>query len=242
MAASQLRQWQGFCCREAMYKTSFSVNPVKILNNTDSHARLPALLWAAALLMLMTTLAGCSHEPKLPQLSPQATILAFGDSLTAGKGVSESSAYPAVLQTLSSRKVINAGISGETTSEGLIRLADVLRDENPDLLILFEGGNDILRNQDLTVTKSNLSQMILLAKEQNVSVVLIGVPKKSLLGKTASFYDELAEEHDIPLEASIVGKLLRNPSMKSDSVHFNTAGYATLAEGIFELLNDTGAL
>ena len=138
--------------------------------------------------------------------------------------------------------MINAGISGETTSEGLLRLPELLTSEAPDLLILFEGGNDILRKQDLTITKSNLDKMIQLAKKMDVPVVLVGVPTKSLLVKTAGFYAELAEQHEIPLEGSIVSKLIKKPSMKSDSVHFNVAGYRALAEAIFELLKDNGAV
>lgn len=188
------------------------------------------------------TTAGCGKDAQLPELMPSATIVAFGDSLTAGKGVSMQNAYPAVLARIISRTVVNAGISGETSSEGLSRLPEVLQKENPDLLLLFEGGNDILRNQDLSVTKRNLSAMITLAKEQNIPVVLIGVPTKSLLGKTASFYVELAEEHQIPLEKSIVSRLLRDRSKKSDSVHFNIAGYAALAEAIVDLLEEHGAI
>ena len=138
--------------------------------------------------------------------------------------------------------MINAGISGETTSEGLLRLPELLTSEAPDLLILFEGGNDILRKQDLTITKNNLDKMIQLAKKMDVPVVLVGVPTKSLLVKTAGFYAELAEQHEIPLEGSIVSKLIKKPSMKSDSVHFNVAGYRALAEAIFELLKDNGAV
>lgn len=199
-------------------------------------------MWLLPLLFSIITLTGCGKEATFTTLPIDATILAFGDSLTFGKGVSKTDAYPAVLQTLISRNVMNAGISGETTSEGLLRLPELLNSETPDLLILFEGGNDILRNQNLTVTKSNLDSMIRLAKKMNIPVVLIGVPKKSLLGKTAGFYAELAEEHSIPLEDSIVGKLLRQSSMKSDSVHFNVAGYAALAEAISELLKKHGAV
>ena len=73
-------------------------------------------------------------------------------------------------------------------------------------------------------------------------MVLVGVPKKSLLASTAEIYSELAEEHQIPLEKNIVGSLLKKPAMKSDSVHFNTAGYKALAEAIHELLQESGAL
>lgn len=196
--------------------------------------------WRVALLLVLL-LSGCGGN-QLEPLSGEDVIMAFGDSLTAGKGVSEDKAYPAVLSELTGLRVVNAGISGETTQEGLARLADVLDEENPSLLILFEGGNDILRNQNLQNTKANLDAMITMAKSQGVQVVLVGVPLKQLFSSTATFYHELAEKHSLPLEEDIVSSLLRKPAMKSDSVHFNANGYRALAEAIKVLLSDAGAL
>ena len=72
-------------------------------------------------------------------------------------------------------------------------------------------------------------------------MVLIGVPEKSLLFKTAPFYKELAEEYNLVYEPKLVGRLMRSPSKKSDSVHFNKAGYKEMAEGIYDLLSKNGA-
>ena len=151
-------------------------------------------------------------------------------------------AYPAKLSELIDKAVINAGVSGETTLEGLQRIDSVLDQHTPALVILFEGGNDILRNQDLSKTKDNLNQMIEKIKASGAQPILVGLPKKSLLSSTAEFYEELAEQHDIPLQGNIVAKLLRQPSMKSDSVHFNANGYYALAEAIAKLLRESGAV
>jgi len=187
------------------------------------------------------TLVACS-EPELKPLSDDAKILAFGDSLTAGLGAPASDAYPAVLQSLIGREVINAGVSGELTAEGLARLPALLLEHDPELMILLEGGNDILQNRSMASAKANLSSMIDLAKSSGTDVVLIGVPKKSLLASTAGIYSELAEEHEIPLEKKIIGSLLKKPAMKSDSVHFNAAGYRALAEAVQKLLQNAGAI
>ncbi len=195
----------------------------------------------AVLLGCVLSLIACS-DPELSPLPEDATVLAFGDSLTAGLGASPTHAYPAVLESLSGRRVINAGVSGELTEEGLQRLPDVLAEHNPDVMILLEGGNDILRNRSHAEAKANLSTMIKLAKDRGADVVLVGVPKKSLLASTAEFYAELAEEHQIPLENKIIGSLLKKPAMKSDSVHFNAEGYRALAEAIHQVLIDSGAL
>lgn len=192
-------------------------------------------------MVIALLLTACGGKD-LSTLSSSDVIVAFGDSLTAGYGVSEDKAYPAVLSELTGLKVINSGVSGETTEEGLLRLEGVLDHENPALLILFEGGNDILRNQNLDKTKSNLDTMIGIAKEKDIQVVLVGVPRKQLFSSTAEFYNELAETHELPIEAKIVASLLRKPAMKSDSVHFNANGYRALATAIATMLREAGAL
>ncbi len=204
-----------------------------------SKVRKSVCLWMVMLVFLL--LAACD-KPQLDKLAASDTIVAFGDSLTAGKGVGLDKAYPAVLEELTGFRVINAGISGETTAEGLRRFADTLTEHDADLVILFEGGNDILRNQDLGETRDNLDAMIAYAKAQKIQIVLVGLPLKSLFSSTAEFYKELADKHKLPLQDSIVASLIKKPSMKSDSVHFNEAGYRALAVAINELLQDAGAL
>ena len=203
---------------------------------------LKRLALLVAIVTFVLSLVSCSGDPELKPLPQNATVLAFGDSLTAGLGVSKDQAYPAVLQTLSGRTVINAGVSGELTIDGLKRLPDLIDKHDPQLLILLEGGNDILQNRSLASAKANLSAMITFAKNQGLDVVLVGVPKKSLFAGTADLYFELAEEHQIPLEDSIISSLLKQPAMKSDSVHFNRAGYSALAEALYGVLGDSGAL
>ena len=185
-------------------------------------------------------LVGCD-SPKLNPLSPGDVILAFGDSLTAGVGTQKESSYPSVLSRLSGATVINAGVSGETTTVGLNRLPGLIDEHQPGLLILLEGGNDILRNQNYQSIEQNLDQMIRIAQSRGVQVVLIGVPEKSLFSDSAPFYSELAEKYDLAYHPDLVADLMRSPSKKSDPIHFNTEGYAVMAEGIYDLLVDNGA-
>lgn len=193
------------------------------------------------LILVSFFLFACS-EPRFDPVFEDGVILAFGDSLTEGVGVAEDDSYPAVLAELTGIKVINAGISGETTAEGLSRLPTVLDRTQPDLMILFEGANDILRDHDLRATRENLARMIEIASDRNIDVLLVGVPAKKLLSDTAPFYGELAERYDLVFEDNVVAKLLRDPDLKSDMVHFNEAGYQFLAESIYKRLKDEGAL
>lgn len=191
--------------------------------------------------LLALVLSACTAS-KLEPLGADDTILAFGDSLTAGVGVPAQQSYPSVLAELTGLNVINAGIPGETTEEGLERLAEVLEQTQPDLVVLIEGGNDILRNQSEAQMKQNLSAMIRLMQEQGIQVVLLGVPQKALFSDSAPAYQQLADQFNLPFNGDVIAGLLRSPSSKSDQVHFNQKGYRELAEAVYELLEDNGAL
>ena len=186
-------------------------------------------------------LSACS-DPKLKPLSSGATIVAFGDSLTEGVGASKSASYPSQLAQITGLNVINAGISGETTDRGLARFEDVLEQHNPELVILLEGGNDILRNHSQIQTKQNLANMIDIANQRNVQVLLIGVPEKNLFSAVADFYDELAEEHQLAYMRGELSDLLKTSKYKSDQIHLNAQGYRVLAEKIAETLEAEGAI
>ena len=196
---------------------------------------------AVAIVLLLLVLSGCSPS-KLELIPKNGTILAFGDSLTVGIGAAKANSYPSVLAELTGLTVINSGVSGETTDNGLKRLRDVLDNTNPDLLVLLEGGNDILRNRNLSETKANLAAMIELAQSQGIPVVLIGVPQKALFSNSAPLYGELADKYQLVFDDSLIAKLQRSPSLKSDHIHFNDEGYRKMASDIVELLKDNGAL
>lgn len=198
-------------------------------------------LYVTLLLVGSILLTACS-DPKLQPLSSNATIVAFGDSLTEGIGASKEGSYPSQLAIITGLNVVNAGISGETTDRGLARFKDVLTQYNPELVILLEGGNDILRNQNQNQTKQNLAQMIDIAKQHNVQVLLMGVPEKNLFSSVAGFYDELAEEHEVAYMRGVISDLLKTKKYKSDQIHLNAQGYRVLAEQIAEILKDEGAL
>ena len=194
-----------------------------------------------ALLAVLMLLDACGSS-KLEPLARGDRILAFGDSLTAGIGAATQHSYPADLAQLSGLDVVNAGVSGETTAEGMQRLPGELERASPALLVLTEGGNDILRNVSSRVIKENLRAMIEYASSRGVPVVLIGVPQKNLFSSVAPLYRELAEEYGLVFDDALLSDLLRTPRYKSDMVHFNERGYRAMAEAIYALLEDNGAI
>ena len=127
----------------------------------------------APLLFVALLPAGCGDQPELPALAAADVILAFGDSLTYGTGAREDESYPAVLARLSGHEVVNAGVSGEISAEGVARLGGVLDEYRPGLLLLCHGGNDMLRQMDSKAMENNLRAMIHQAQERNIPVILL---------------------------------------------------------------------
>ena len=193
------------------------------------------------ILFISFQLCSCS-SPQLEPLAAEATILAFGDSLTYGTGTSRDKAYPAVLESLIRHKVINAGIPGEVSAKGLIRLPGLITQHRPALIIICHGGNDILRKKDLSKTKNNIQQMINLARQNEIQVILVGVPEFGLFLNSIALYPELAETNKLPIDNDILADIIAKNSLKSDQIHPNTKGYQMFAVAISELLRDSGAL
>lgn len=206
-----------------------------------AHRRcLPGLLLGVWLALV---LAGCGRdEPRLARLGPDDVVLAFGDSLTHGTGADPATAYPARLSRLIGRPVVNAGVPGETTVEGLNRLPGALDAHQPRLLLLCLGGNDLLRQLDPAQTEANLAAMVELARARGVAVVLIGVPEPRLFGGVADLYPRLADRFGLAYEGEIFVDVLKNPGLKSDPIHPNAEGYRRVAERLAELLGRAGAV
>ena len=187
-------------------------------------------------------LFACSEPSKMLQpLNQQQPILAFGDSLTFGFGAHKTQSYPAQLSKIIDRQVINAGINGELSSAGLLRLEKLLDIHEPQLLLLCHGANDILQKRDLDKMADNLSAMITLAQDRNIQVVLIGVPQVDLFLSSTKQYQQVADEKQVIIENDLLAELLKQPSLHSDIVHPNHLGYQKIAQTIAQLLNDRGA-
>lgn len=194
------------------------------------------------ILLLAVLLAGCGKGPQVPALGNNDVVLAFGDSLTFGTGAPPAESYPAQLQSLIGRKVVNAGVPGEISADGLSRLPEVLEEVQPRLLLLCHGGNDFLRKQSETAAAANVRAMIRLARDKGIGVVLIATPKPGLTISSPDFYADIAKEFAIPFNDDALKSILRDNALKSDLVHPNAKGYAQIAQVLDKLLRKAGAI
>ena len=197
---------------------------------------------------ILLTLAVSASPATAGNTKPEGIIVAMGDSLSEGYGVSEEEAYPALLQEMLTENgfrftVINAGMSGETSSGALSRIRWVLK-LKPDIVILETGANDGLRGVDPAVTEKNIAEILTVLKQENITVVLAGMKMVVNMGKayTDSFgkiYPSLAERFDVTLIPFFLDGVAANPSLNSaDGIHPNAAGYKVLVRNIFPYVTD----
>lgn len=173
-------------------------------------------------------------------------ILAFGDSLTAGFGVATHESYPARLQALLKKKgytykVVNAGVSGDTTAGGVRRI-DWLLKHKPGIVILELGANDGLRGLPLDDMKSNLAKIIETCQQAGAKVILAGMKITPNLGEeyTKGFEDtftQLAEEYNLPLIPFFLEGVAGVEGLtRPDGIHPEAEGYAIVTETVWQTL------
>lgn len=196
----------------------------------------------AAILLAALLAFGCGSKNRIDKLDANATLLAFGDSLTFGSGAGPTESYPAVLERSIGRKVVNAGVPGETSAQGLERLPATLDEVKPQLLVLCHGGNDFLRRLDDAQAASNVRAMIELARVRGIPVVLIATPKPGLPPSVPAFYGEIATQLKVPYDDAVLRSVLLDNGLKSDMVHPNAAGYAKVAAAVEKMLKSSGAI
>ena len=158
------------------------------------------------------------------------TLMVLGDSLSAGYQMQLEQSWPALLNQKwqdegGKHTLLNASISGETTQGALARLPALLKEHNPDWLLIELGGNDGLRGFAPTITRQNLANMIALAKEQQTRVVLtqIQLPRNygaRYLRQFEQIFPELAQANDLPLLPFFMDDIALRPElMMNDGIH-----------------------
>lgn len=186
-------------------------------------------------LLALAPLAGCRRE--IPNLdSPGTTIVAFGDSITAGYGADgPGTTYPERLAERIGRPVINAGVPGDTTADALARIETVLS-QDPWLVIVELGGNDLLRQVPIERVEANLTAIVerLLAARSVVVLVEIHGPFGG--GRYADLFERLGDKYHVPVLEDALPDILSDPKLKSDEIHPNAAGYTKLADRVSEEL------
>lgn len=175
-------------------------------------------------------------------------LLALGDSLTEGYGVARDKAYPALVESKLKQagqnwQVINAGISGSTSSSAANRLKWQLR-QKPDAMILALGANDGLRGLKISETEKNLSTAIEMAQKEGVRVFLFGMKLPTNYGDDyrkdfEAMFQRVAKKYNVPHLPFFLDRVAGDPKLNlPDGIHPNEKGYEIVAENVFKFLKD----
>jgi lysophospholipase L1-like esterase len=197
------------------------------------------------LLAAVALLSACGKEKQEP-VAQGSVVLALGDSLTAGAGVSPEEAWPALLASKTGWLVINGGVNGDTSGAALLRLPALLEEHEPVLVLVTLGGNDMLRRIPRQETIANLEKILALIRAHGAKPVLLATPQPTIAGavfqhlSAADFYRQVAEEQQVPLIEDAIADVLSDPQLKGDPLHPSAAGHALLSENIFAELKSIG--
>lgn len=197
--------------------------------------RIPVKLWVFLFVLILAGLYGYRTWGPYPITNEKPSgraIIAFGDSLTFGTGASPETSYPAQLMALIRQPVVNRGAPGETTADALKRLQRDVLDNEPKIVLLCLGGNDLLRRVDADQTFSHLKTMITRIQEKGALVILIGLSGAPLSPSLNGRYKALARETGCPCVPDVLDGILGERDLMADQVHPNARGYAIMAERI----------
>lgn len=164
--------------------------------------------------------------------STGSSIIAFGDSITAGIGAGAGDDYPTKLGNLLEINVVNAGVSGDTTASALARIQPVVLSRDPRIVIVGLGGNDFLRRISMAETEANLREIIRKIQDRGAMVVLLGFTFPSLSENYKEMYARVASEEGALLIPEILEDILSDPSLRSDPIHPNARGYEEVADRV----------
>ena len=195
----------------------------------------------AAALAVAALAAACGERPRVAAVPPGATVLALGDSLTYGTGATPDTSYPAFLAAATRWNVVNAGVPGDTAERGCARLPPLLDEHRPALVLVFLGGNDILRQRAPRLLRDGLAACVRPAAEAGTPLVLLAVPTFGVTGfADASIVEDFATEAKVPWLSPGLGRLLHDDAMRADAIHLNADGYRAVAANVAAELRRLG--
>ena len=185
-------------------------------------------------LLACAVAAGCKRATVKNAYPSGTNVIAFGDSLTEGYRVPEADSYPAQLSVLIGRPILNRGVSGDTTGDALARLERDVLSQDPRIVLVCLGGNDMLRRLPADQQFANLKTIVEQIQDKGALVVLIGTEGFALLSNVdyGERYAALAAETGAVFVPDMLDGVFGEPALMYDQIHPNAAGYRKIAERI----------
>ena len=191
-------------------------------------------IWAAVAIVAAWFLLGGKTEIKNLGNSGQ-TVVAFGDSLTAGYGAGKDKAYPAVLGRMINRPVVNLGLSGDTAANAPARLPQVLQ-ANPYMVLIEFGGNDFMRSVPFDQTEQAMRQIVDEVQSAGAVAVLVDTGGYPGMSRYTKLYKQIAKEKQALFVPGILDGIFGKSKYKADPIHPNAAGYEIVAKKVHKAI------
>ncbi len=192
-------------------------------------------------ILITVTLAGIlffvfKKDRPITNYPPQGkTIVAFGDSLVEGVGATAGNDFISLLSYEIGEPIINMGVSGNTSADGLARV-DKVNAQDPKIVLLLLGGNDFLRKIPIEETFKNIDDIVIKLQSEGAVVILLGIRGGILSDKFDERFEEIADSRDTLYVPNVLDGLLTRPELMEDSIHPNDAGYKKIADKILPVL------
>ena len=188
--------------------------------------RIFAILLAAN--VALAAAPGCDDSPTAPS---SVTVVAFGDSITAGVGTSGSNDYVSVLSNRTGVSIIDAGRPGDTTASALARIDSAVLSRDADIVIVFLGGNDLLQGVPVQQRIANITAIVQQIRGDGAAVILVGVGSGAL-DPFEGALPGIASQTSSTLVPAVLDGIFGVPSLMADLIHPNNAGHAIIADRI----------
>lgn len=213
-----------------MKKTSQRV--IKLSSPQRGNIFLPIILF----LVLFILSAGCAKRDIKNMDSKGSNIICFGDSITFGYGVEKGEDYPSFLGKIVNIPVINAGVDGDSSTEGLKRLDSDVLNKKPLLVIIEFGGNDFLLKIPIDVTLKNMEEMVESIQAAGAMAALVDISTGFVLNDYRGKIIKLAKQKKAIFIPGILNGIITNPRLKSDFLHPNELGYDIIAHKVYRAI------
>jgi|RhiMethySRZTD1v2_1073278.scaffolds.fasta_scaffold00388_13 lysophospholipase L1-like esterase len=194
------------------------------------HSRRRFAVLIAAVALTAAAVPGCGGDsPSSP--SAAATVTALGDSITFGTGTTGSNDYVSLLSSRTGVSIVNSGRPGETTASALTRV-DAITGRDPDIVIVFLGGNDVLQGVSAAQSTSNITTIVQGIRASGAAVVLVGLGNGPPLDPFNGALPGIASQTGSILVPAVLEGVFGVASLMADAIHPNNAGHAIIADRI----------
>ena len=196
---------------------------------------LSKLILAAVIIAILASALFFSPKHK-NILNDTKLIVFFGNSITVGQGAGAGEDFPSLIGKTLNVPIVNAGVSGNTTHDALLRINEDVISKNPSIVVVELGGNDLLERVDIEVTTRNLDLMLSKIKPTGAKIVILGVKFLVFNKKYETDWQSLAKKYDAIYVPDILEGVITDQSLKFDDLHPNAKGYQKIAEKLTPII------